>query len=92
MEKADRTIFLLPAVDPNLTTGPILNILEQWIALVFRSLQHVDMKGNLNLQSQKYFTRDDLEAGIMSANLLRKGLRLVHGLHHPSLSNIHRTP
>jgi hypothetical protein len=73
MDKAERTVFLLPVVDPKLVNGPIMNILEQWIALIFRALQPVDLRGNLDLHTQKWISRDELGKGINIREPLAQG-------------------
>jgi hypothetical protein len=64
MDRADRISWLLPISDIDLTYGPIMNILEQWISLVFRALLGHDLQSNMSPGSYAFIPADELAKGI----------------------------
>lgn len=74
MERAVSTSFLLPVSDPELTSGPIMNILEQWIALVFRALLPHDLKDNLDSESHSWVPAEERQKGINIREPLGQGM------------------
>ena len=50
-ERASSVHFVLPIADPGLQSGPIFNILEQWVALIFLGLRHHDLQANLSKEA-----------------------------------------
>jgi hypothetical protein len=63
-ERADEVAYLLPVSDTTLKAGPILNILEQWVALIFRALQPSEMRGNLATETLRWIPNDQMQHGI----------------------------
>jgi hypothetical protein len=50
-ERASSVHFLLPVAKHSLPEGPKLNILEQWVALIFLGLRHHDLQENLSKEA-----------------------------------------
>ncbi|KAH7084802.1 hypothetical protein BKA63DRAFT_498216 [Paraphoma chrysanthemicola] len=62
--KAEAAHVLLPVEDDSLETGPFLNILEQWLRLVFCALRPSDLKINLAIEALCTTSQVDLCSGI----------------------------
>ena len=63
LDRAEESYFLLPVSDPDLKSGLIMNILEQWIALIFRCLQKGDLEYNMASKSFKRIPFAELGLG-----------------------------
>jgi hypothetical protein len=57
-------------VDPDLTGGPIKNLLEQWLVVIFRALQPKELEENLPKDAFKKIPSEQLTFG---GNLSPKG-------------------
>lgn len=73
LDRAEEYHFLLPVQDLSLKPGPILNILEQWISLIFRCLQSADLRGNMAPDSFVLIPRAELEKGVNLREPLAQG-------------------
>ncbi|KAI8936427.1 hypothetical protein NX059_006835 [Plenodomus lindquistii] len=62
--RASEIFVCLPVSNPTLVTGPILNILEQWMALVFLGLQPMDLKQNLSAETLRQIPASELNHGL----------------------------
>ncbi|KAI8936475.1 hypothetical protein NX059_006880 [Plenodomus lindquistii] len=61
--RASEVFFVLPVDNVDLKAGPILNIMEQWVALIFRGLQPSEMKDNFSPDTMKWINVKDLQRG-----------------------------
>ncbi|KAH8730760.1 hypothetical protein GQ44DRAFT_605810 [Phaeosphaeriaceae sp. PMI808] len=62
--RAEDVLYLLPVSDVSLDSGPILNILEQWMSLVFLALQPSELNHNLSSETLKWVHKDEIHAGM----------------------------
>ncbi|KAF2874633.1 hypothetical protein BDV95DRAFT_666450 [Massariosphaeria phaeospora] len=83
-ERATTIHYLLPISDTDLAAGPILNILEQWLGLIFRSLQLFDLKNNLDAESFKWIRGEELDKGVNVREPLGQGFSFAD---YPMRSN-----
>jgi hypothetical protein len=60
---AERNFYVLPVKDRQLGSGPIFNILEHWISLIFRTLQAGDLQKNLAPETLKQLSPEALDMG-----------------------------
>lgn len=72
-DQADEVSYLLPVSEPGLTSGPILNILEQWISLIFRTLQFSELKQNLDVDTLRWIPSDEMHKGVNIREPLAQG-------------------
>ena len=62
--KASQLYCTLPILNDALVSGPLLNILEQWLSLVFRALQPSEMKSNLSTAALRVIPFSELQRGV----------------------------
>jgi hypothetical protein len=74
MDRSDAVSWVLPVSDPELTSGPIMNILEQWVSLIFRSLLPHDLRDNIAPASLAFIPSNELDRGINVREPLAQGL------------------
>lgn len=70
---ADEVSYLLPVSDATLQSGPLLNILEQWISLIFLALQPSELKHNFARKTLKRIIVDEMHNGINIREPLAQG-------------------
>jgi len=74
MERSESSFSLLPISAPDLKSGPIMNILEQWTAVVFRALLSHDLKVNMPSMSYHWIPSEEVDKGINIREPLAQGL------------------
>jgi len=72
-ERAEEVFYLLPIDNAGLRAGPIHNILEQWVALIFRSLQPSELKHNLCAETLRWISADEMHKGVNVREPLAQG-------------------
>lgn len=72
-ERAACTFYLLPVSDSSLQTGPMFNILEQWVSLIFRALQFSELHSNFSLDTLRFVPSPELHKGVGLREPLAQG-------------------
>jgi hypothetical protein len=72
-ERAEEVFYLLPIDDASLKPGPVHNILEQWVALIFRVLQPSELKHNLCAETLRWIPADEMHKGVNVREPLAQG-------------------
>jgi hypothetical protein len=62
--RAQAVHFFLPVSNAQSVSGPVLNVLEQWVALIFLALQPSEMKSNLSLAALRSIPSKDMQHGV----------------------------
>jgi hypothetical protein len=74
--RAESVYFFLPDSDAQLSSGLIMNVLEQSVALVFLSLQPCELKSNLSLAALRSIPAIDMQHGVNVRELLGQNVSL----------------
>lgn len=71
--RASSARYLLPIVDSSLQAGPVFNILEQWVSLIFRALQESELRSNLAPETLSLMPATELQKGVGIREPLAQG-------------------
>ncbi|KAF2866593.1 hypothetical protein BDV95DRAFT_648932 [Massariosphaeria phaeospora] len=73
-EELTEGVYLVPCRKPkDQVPGPIDNIMEQWISLVFRTMQPEDLKANFSKDALELLAPEDLDRGTNIREPLAQG-------------------
>ncbi|KAH4006811.1 hypothetical protein HBI56_033400 [Parastagonospora nodorum] len=75
---AKETFFALPVASMTLTDGPLKNLLEQWLVVVFRCLQIDELEANHSEEAFRLIPEEYLNLGANLAEPFAQGLPLSY--------------
>ena len=77
-EAAEDGCFLAPVLEPSLLSGPLMNLLEQWMSIVFRGLQPHQLQENLPAHTYEMLSDEERETGAGLAEPFSQGISFRH--------------